>query len=295
MAEPPITLRAIHDSGPLAMPINRIVIHATCPTIGYPAASAAGQAMATARYFQTAAAGGSAHYVCDVATETHCVPDNVVSWHAPPNDHSIGIEICAEGGAYGMSYTRDQWLSPQVWPAVQRAAARTAELCTRFGLPVVKLNAADLLAGKRGICAHVDVSTAWKQSTHSDLGKAFPWPEFLAAVEAAGTPTPAPDPEETELMAAKDDIINALCADNSPIVARLIQIINRGGQWQMITDGTRTAVFSGDKFIELPAEKDSDLPYIARRVNFAVAQGVNSREYDGTRELCALLAKATAA
>ncbi len=152
MSEPPITLRAVHDSGPGNTPPSRVVIHATCPGTGYPTASGPGTALGTARYFQMAGAGGSAHYVCDGDDEQHCVPDDVIGWHAPPNPHSIGIEICSEGGDYAKSYTREQWLSAAVWPGVLRAAARTRELCQRYGLPMVKLSSADLLAGRRGIC-----------------------------------------------------------------------------------------------------------------------------------------------
>lgn len=182
MSEPPITTRAAHDDGTGNAPPSRVVIHATCPNIGYPMASGPGTALGTARYFATAAAGGSAHYVCDGGEEQHCVPDDVIAWHAPPNSHSIGIEICAEGGDYPKSYSRAQWLSDAVWPGVLRAAARARELCLRYNIPVVKLTPADLLAGKHGICGHVDVSHAYAQSSHSDPGPAFPWNEFMAAV-----------------------------------------------------------------------------------------------------------------
>lgn len=182
MPEPSITLRAIHDSGAVNAPITRVVIHATCGGQGFPAESAAGVAHATARYFQQASAGGSAHYVCDIAAEEHCVPDNVVAWHAPPNVGSIGIEVCGEA-----SYTRAQWLDPKVWPAVVRAAARCRELCDRFGIPKAKLSSSGLLAGAHGVCGHVDVSNAWHQTDHSDPGAGFPWDLFMAEV----TRTPA--------------------------------------------------------------------------------------------------------
>src|SRR6266704_1297907 len=182
MSEPPITLRAVHDSGPGNTPPSRVVIHATCPGTGYPTASGPGTALGTARYFQMAGAGGSAHYVCDGDDEQHCVPDDVIGWHAPPNPHSIGIEICSEGGDYAKSYTREQWLSAAVWPGVLRAAARTRELCQRYSLPMVKLGKAELLAGRKGICGHVDVRLAYAQSAPTDPGPAFPWAEFLAAV-----------------------------------------------------------------------------------------------------------------
>lgn len=183
MSEPPVTLQAAHDDGPGNLPPTRVVIHATVPGIGYPRASAAGQALSTARYFQSPHSGGSAHYIVDVAGEQHCARDGDICWHAPPNPRSIGIEICAEA-----SYSREQWLSPQVWPAVIRAATRTAELCARFDIPVKRIGPAQLQAGTRGICGHVDVSQAWHQSDHSDPGPGFPWAEFMAAVNGGAPP-----------------------------------------------------------------------------------------------------------
>ena len=206
MAEPAIGVRALNSShavGDNPHP-TRVVIHATCPEVGYPHASAAGLALSTAHYFAGGSAGGSAHYVCDVAGEQHCVPDTTVAYHAPPNVNSLGIEICAEGGDYRQSYTREQWLADDVWPAVARAAARTRELCDRFGIPLVRLTSADLLAGRHGICGHVDVSKAWHQSTHSDPGPGFPWDRFMAAVtgdhEPAARPAPRRPPAQEDEM-----------------------------------------------------------------------------------------------
>jgi hypothetical protein len=170
MSEPAITLRAIHDSGTGNTAPTRVVIHATCGGRGFVAESANGVSHNTAVYFQNPNSGGSAHYIEDGSREDHCVPENVIAWHAPPNEHSLGIEICGEA-----SYSRDQWLSPQVWPAVQRAAWRTHELCVRYGIPLQKISVADLLAGHHGICGHVDVSQAWHQSDHTDPGPNFPW------------------------------------------------------------------------------------------------------------------------
>lgn len=206
MAEPHITIRAIHDSGPGNLPPTRVVIHATNPGVGFPAASSPGRAQSTAAYFALAVSGGSAQYVCDVAGETHCVPDDVISWNAPPNPGSIGIEICAEGGspsAAPLNYSREQWLSPQVWPAVQRAADRTAELCHRFGIPMVRIGPGELRTGAHGICGHVDVSQAWHETDHSDPGPSFPWQEFMSTVTGS---TAAPNPSTgTPTSTAKDE------------------------------------------------------------------------------------------
>lgn len=198
MAEPSITVRATFSDTARGgnLPVTRVVIHATAGGQGYPSESRAGVAHATALYFAGRKAGGSAHYIMDASgAEEHCVPDDVVAYHAPPNKGSIGIEICAEP-----SYTREQWLSPQVWPAVQAAARRARELCDRYGLPRTRLLPADLLAGQHGVCAHVDVSNAWHQSTHWDTGPNFPWPEFMAEVNAQPTPSPSPTPSEEDDM-----------------------------------------------------------------------------------------------
>ena len=218
MTEPSITLRAKFSSftpGDNA-PVTRIVIHATCPDVGFSAASAPRAAHGTALYFASGNAGGSAHYVCGVDGEEHCVPENTVAYHAPPNGGSIGIEITAEGGQYANNYTRDQWLSPLVWPAVQRAATRTRDLCARYGIPVVKLSPADLLAGKRGISGHVDVSQAWRQSTHSDPGPNFPWDRFMAEITS-------PAPTEDPIMAAFTAQDDALIAKYGGVIEAIAQ------------------------------------------------------------------------
>lgn len=181
-------IKAAHHSSGSNLPPTRVVIHATCPELGFPKASAKGRAVSTARYFQSADSGGSAHYVVDIAETVQCLAENVIAWHAPPNGHSLGIEICADGGSASsfknpsVRYRRDQWLDPEVWPAVARAAALTRELCQKYHIPMVRLSAADLRAGKRGICGHVDVSNAWHQSDHDDPGPDFPWDRFMAAV-----------------------------------------------------------------------------------------------------------------
>jgi hypothetical protein len=142
-------------------------------------------ALSTARYFGGGSAGGSAQYVSDAGgDEQHCVRDADIAYHAPPNQGSIGLEICGEVG-----YTRDQWCSPQVWPGIVKCAWRCTDLCARFGIPIVKLSPADLLAGAHGIAGHADVSAAWGETNHTDPGPNFPWDLFIPLVQGAGLPT----------------------------------------------------------------------------------------------------------
>lgn len=153
-------------------PIRRIVIHSTVSS------SAAGTARKIARYFASTKAKGSAHYVVDAGEELQCVYDGVIAWHAPPNAHSLGVELCDNP-----SQDVKRWDDDDHKAVLARAAKLVAQLCLAYDVPIRKLGKADLLAGKRGICGHVDVSRAFRQSTHWDPG-AFPWDVFLAQVRA---------------------------------------------------------------------------------------------------------------
>nr|DAI62752.1 MAG TPA: N-acetylmuramoyl-L-alanine amidase [Caudoviricetes sp.] len=186
-------IQARHHGGNSNAPITRLVIHATCPDVGYPSASKAGRAVSTAEYFASTSRSASAHYVCDIAATVQCLSEEAIGFHAPPNSHSIGIEICADGGSRASfekashAYTREQWLSPQVWPAVERAAILARDICRRHHIPVRKLTTAQVKSGMSGICGHDNVSDAFHQSDHDDPGPYFPWNEFIAAVQGKNT------------------------------------------------------------------------------------------------------------
>jgi peptidoglycan hydrolase-like protein with peptidoglycan-binding domain len=175
-------IQAAHDSGTPNSPITRLVIHATVsPT-------RLGQARATARYFQSQSSGGSAHFVVDPGEIIQCVPVNTIAWHAPPNRGSLGVELCDSqvGSA-------SRWGDSAHHQMLDRAAALVASLAKTHGVPIVKINAADLRAGRHGICGHVDVSQAWRQTDHQDPGSGFPWATFMAMVQSHANPS-APSP-----------------------------------------------------------------------------------------------------
>lgn len=182
-------IQARHHGGNSNTPVTRLVIHATCPDVGYPSASRAGRAVSTAEYFASTSRSASAHYVCDVSATVQCLSEEAIGFHAPPNSHSIGIEICADGGSRASfanpthAYTREQWLSPQVWPAVERAATLAREICRRHHIPTRKLSTAQVRYGMAGICGHDNVSDAFHQSDHDDPGPYFPWDQFMALIQ----------------------------------------------------------------------------------------------------------------
>lgn len=143
------------------------------------------------RMFQSTTTKKSAHFGVDADGVTQYVQLKDVAYHAPPNRFSIGIEH--DGFS---KQTREEWLDPQLGlKTLTISAALTRELCAHFDVPIVWLSVQDLLAGKRGITSHNNVSIAWKQSTHTDPGPQFPVDTYLDLVKG---PQPEPQPIEEE-------------------------------------------------------------------------------------------------
>jgi hypothetical protein len=120
--------------------------------------------------------GGSWHYAVDPLATFQCSYDRYICWHAPPNGHSIGIEM-----ADNPSRLPGRWTGRRHAAMLRRTARLTAHLCLYYNLPMVWLSPADLRAGKRGVTSHNNVSSAWHQSSHWDPGS-FPTARFMKMV-----------------------------------------------------------------------------------------------------------------
>lgn len=155
---------AAHTSGPGNKPIKRIVIHSTVSPCE------PGGARKIAAYFKTEASGGSAHYVVDPNEVVQCVYDDVIAWHAPPNEHSLGVEMCDTPS----STSSARWLLPNQIKLLNRTARLVARLCVTYDVPPVFLSPLSVKTGHHGITTHNNVSEAFGQSTHWDPGK---WPK----------------------------------------------------------------------------------------------------------------------
>jgi N-acetyl-anhydromuramyl-L-alanine amidase AmpD len=183
-----------HTSGPNGE-ITRVVIHATV------SACVPGGARGNAQYFQSAGAGGLAHFVVDPGEVVQCCAEDVACWHAPPNHGSIGVELCdpQDGG--------NHWGDNNHKAMLHLAARLVRDLCIRHNIPMQYIGKNDLLMGKKGITTHYDVSQAWHQSDHHDPGPAFPMHDFIALVNQGSTPegyVATLDPQD------KHDIISGL-------------------------------------------------------------------------------------
>jgi len=134
-----------------------------------------GAAELCARWFENPASEVSAHYCVDADTVVQCVREEDIAWHARGgNANSIGIELAGFAGQRALG-----WNDAYSRAVVERAAGLTAEVCARHGIPFRRLRAADLVAGRRGITGHADVSAAFRKSDHWDPGPDFPWARFL--------------------------------------------------------------------------------------------------------------------
>lgn len=156
-------------------PIHRIVIHATVsPCVE-------GGARNVAAYFrETVSRPSSAHYVVDPGERVQVVYDSTVAYHAPPNQHSLGIELCDPQAGKA-----SRWYDTPHARMLKRAARLTAKLCLAYGVPIRKLTADQVRAGREGICGHIDVSLAFGQTSHTDPGEGFPWALFIEQVHRA--------------------------------------------------------------------------------------------------------------
>jgi hypothetical protein len=152
-------------------PVRAIVLHST------ESSSGPGSARAVAAWFAGAQAPmASSHFVVDSSATIRCVADEDVAFAAPGlNDDGIQIEICGRA-----NYRASEW--PVA--TVSRVADLVAELLKKYSLPADVLMAAVLVAGKRGITTHLEVSRAYKRSTHTDPGPGWPMAEMLKMVAA---------------------------------------------------------------------------------------------------------------
>lgn len=155
-------------------PYNRVVIHsAVTPCIP-------GESVNIAALFRNGNVEGSAHYTIDPTETRQAAWDHVICWHAPPNQHSLGIEMAdtpgpvpndPPGSAKWKAAKRSwRWIRPNQQRMLKRTAHLTAHLCAAYDIPPVFLTVKDLHAGKRGVTTHANVSKTWHESTHWDPG-----------------------------------------------------------------------------------------------------------------------------
>ena len=169
-------LPAFHNSGTrLERQIKWVILHdEESPT-----------AESAARYFKSPLSGGSAHLCVDDEHCFRCLKNTQIPWGAASSFGANHWGFHIEQAGYA------KW-SAVIWfkhkRALNRAAYKTAFHCHKFAIPAVFLGPDDLLAGKRGVTTHANVTRASKQQDphgdydHTDPGPLWPRRWFMRRV-----------------------------------------------------------------------------------------------------------------
>lgn len=166
-----------HHSGTGNHPVMRVVIHSAVMDCR------PGAARLLADWNRHGTTGGSWHYATDPDETIQCSFDSYVCHHAPPNGHSIGIEMAdrADHEPTRNPWKGSRWVKPTQRRMLRRTARLTAELCLAYDLPLVLLTPEALKAGRQGIATHATVTAAFGQSTHTDP-RTWPSRRFMRMV-----------------------------------------------------------------------------------------------------------------
>lgn len=151
--------------------IRVIVLH----TMESPEHPATAEAVA-AWFAGRTAPRASTHYNIDSNSIVRSVYDRDVAWCAPGKNHD-GLHIEHAGRA---SQNWRGWNDPFSTKMLLLSAEFIAQKCKRYGIPIRRLTVAQVRAGTKGICGHIDVTRAWPNlGSHTDPGKDFPWTRYM--------------------------------------------------------------------------------------------------------------------
>lgn len=145
----------------------------------------------------------SAHAVADDSTLLdNLVPYDRAAWTLRNgNARSDNLELCGFA-----KWSRDEWLNNHQG-MLNNAAIWIRNRCRARGIPIRKLSAAEVAAGKAGVIGHVDYTNGTGDGTHWDPGPGFPWDVVIA--RAAGGDAPVEKDEDMAVVGkpAEDDYI----------------------------------------------------------------------------------------
>lgn len=169
--------------------IRLLVVHTSEGGEGDLSAEGLARFIATPR---TATNLASYHYIADHDRVIPIVPDDHVAYANAGANHD-GLSICHPGKA---AQTAAQWGDESSRAQLEQVARWLADKAAEYHIPLVKITATELVTGDRGVCGHVDVTKAYKRSTHTDPGPDYPWLQVIARARQLAQPQPDPDGDD---------------------------------------------------------------------------------------------------
>jgi hypothetical protein len=115
------------------------------------------------------------------------VAHNLTAWAAMSANSWGEHGCCCTPSGASSGWSRADWLSHDTM--LRACGAWLGEEAARYRVPLVKIAAHDITAGRSGVCGHGDCSAAGAGGSHSDPGPNFPWD--VALVYAGGSDAPA--------------------------------------------------------------------------------------------------------
>lgn len=130
------------------------------------------------QFFATSDRQGSTH--CEVDNNSICrsVLDRDVCWGANGVNRS-GLHIEHAGFA---AQTTPDWADAYSTSMLALSSELTASWCLKYSIPAVFVDAAGLIAGRRGITTHAEAEIAFPFGGHTDPGTEFPMTAYVQAV-----------------------------------------------------------------------------------------------------------------
>lgn len=126
----------------------------------------------------------SVHYCVDDNSVVQCLKESDTAW-AVGNYGMNTLSISIELAGYARQ-NKPEWHDLYSLALMRRAARLVVEIAGRHGIPLTKISATDIAAGRAGLCGHVDITKAMHTpGGHTDPGPNFPWPDFMQLIAIA--------------------------------------------------------------------------------------------------------------